>query len=127
MRTTAPVASEATAAAIRRVAASHTTRGHRKNFAARVIPIAAATTRSRSRKRHASAAASANQSVTLPVWMAEMTGGHSNRRPKQRQSRTPMIHGTASATATRIIIKTKPATCSDAIVDGIASSAGSGG
>ena len=35
----------------------------------------------RSRNRHATAAASANQSVTLPVWIAEMTGGHSEQEP----------------------------------------------
>ena len=66
---------------IRLVAASQTTSGQRKNFAASVIPMLADDAKRRSRNRQAIAAASANQSVTLPVWIAEITGGHRSSKP----------------------------------------------
>ena len=76
-----PTAHASAAAATRRVAASHTTSGHRKNFAASVTPthaeLGSGTIAEPPRER----GGKPEQSVTLPVWIAESTGGHRRTSP----------------------------------------------
>ena len=81
----------------------------------------------RSRKRQASAAASANQSVTLPVWIAEITGGHS----KHEAVAAPVAHVEDERNRERDDDEDghddQPGSLERSTVSGVASSAGSGG